>query len=202
MALQTVYAHEKIGLYVATVFLYEFMHSLPQNKNPRYYNQLCVYILSVMLLYSSTYLSAKIAYALLLIIYHILCLFFLFQQVQELQGCLFSWTEKLNYSLPFCVCSPSQPLLDRSLPDFNTFSSVEDWLSAIKMSQYRENFLNSGFTSLQLVAQITSEWVCSLAIMTYCITNKTFQGNPVCSQADWTYVLKSLCAHTESQHQE
>ncbi|XP_072525449.1 ephrin type-B receptor 1 isoform X3 [Salminus brasiliensis] len=52
---------------------------------------------------------------------------------------------------------PSQPLLDRSVPDFNTFSSVEDWLSAIKMSQYRDNFLNSGFTSLQLVAQMTSE---------------------------------------------
>ncbi|CAL8281756.1 unnamed protein product [Lota lota] len=52
---------------------------------------------------------------------------------------------------------PSQPLLDRSIPDFNTFSSVEDWLSAIKMSQYRDSFLNSGFTSLQLVAQITSE---------------------------------------------
>ncbi|XP_030219305.1 ephrin type-B receptor 1-B [Gadus morhua] len=52
---------------------------------------------------------------------------------------------------------PSQPLLDRSIPDFNTFSSVEDWLAAIKMSQYRDNFLNSGFTSLQLVAQITSE---------------------------------------------
>ncbi|XP_008332170.1 ephrin type-B receptor 1-B isoform X1 [Cynoglossus semilaevis] len=52
---------------------------------------------------------------------------------------------------------PSQPLLDRSIPDFNTFSSVEEWLVAIKMSQYRDNFLNSGFTSLQLVAQMTSE---------------------------------------------
>uniref|UniRef100_A0A8C6LCS3 receptor protein-tyrosine kinase n=1 Tax=Nothobranchius furzeri TaxID=105023 RepID=A0A8C6LCS3_NOTFU len=52
---------------------------------------------------------------------------------------------------------PSQPLLDRSIPDFNTFSSVEDWLGAIKMSQYRDNFLNSGFTSLQLVTQMTSE---------------------------------------------
>uniref|UniRef100_A0A3B4AP64 receptor protein-tyrosine kinase n=1 Tax=Periophthalmus magnuspinnatus TaxID=409849 RepID=A0A3B4AP64_9GOBI len=52
---------------------------------------------------------------------------------------------------------PSQPLLDRSIPDFNTFSSVEDWLGAIKMIQYRDNFLNSGFTSLQLVAQMTSE---------------------------------------------
>ncbi|XP_051554241.1 ephrin type-B receptor 1-B-like [Myxocyprinus asiaticus] len=52
---------------------------------------------------------------------------------------------------------PSQPLLDRSIPDFTTFSSVEDWLAAIKMSQYRDNFLNSGFTSLQLITQMTSE---------------------------------------------
>uniref|UniRef100_A0A674CSF7 receptor protein-tyrosine kinase n=1 Tax=Salmo trutta TaxID=8032 RepID=A0A674CSF7_SALTR len=52
---------------------------------------------------------------------------------------------------------PSQPLLDRSIPDFNTFSSVGEWLGAIKMTQYRDNFLNSGFTSLQLVAQMTSE---------------------------------------------
>ncbi|XP_062438772.1 ephrin type-B receptor 1 isoform X3 [Rhea pennata] len=52
---------------------------------------------------------------------------------------------------------PSQPLLDRSIPDFTAFTSVEDWLSAIKMSQYRDNFLTAGFTSLQLVAQMTSE---------------------------------------------
>uniref|UniRef100_H3B8K4 receptor protein-tyrosine kinase n=1 Tax=Latimeria chalumnae TaxID=7897 RepID=H3B8K4_LATCH len=52
---------------------------------------------------------------------------------------------------------PSQPLLDRSIPDFTAFNSVEDWLNAIKMSQYRENFLNAGFTSLQLVMQLTSE---------------------------------------------
>uniref|UniRef100_A0A8C8SIS5 Ephrin type-B receptor 2 n=1 Tax=Pelusios castaneus TaxID=367368 RepID=A0A8C8SIS5_9SAUR len=52
---------------------------------------------------------------------------------------------------------PSQPLLDRSIPDFTAFTSVEDWLSAIKMSQYRDSFLTAGFTSLQLVAQMTSE---------------------------------------------
>ncbi|XP_066565884.1 ephrin type-B receptor 1 [Amia ocellicauda] len=52
---------------------------------------------------------------------------------------------------------PSQPLLDRSVPDFTTFTSVEEWLGAIKMNQYRDNFLSSGFTSLQLVAQMTSE---------------------------------------------
>ncbi|XP_072851957.1 ephrin type-B receptor 1 isoform X6 [Pogona vitticeps] len=52
---------------------------------------------------------------------------------------------------------PSQPLLDRSIPDFTAFTSVEDWLSAIKMNQYRDSFLTAGFTSLQLVAQMTSE---------------------------------------------
>lgn len=72
-------------------------------------------------------------------------------------------------STPFS--RPSQPLLDRSIPDFNTFSSVEDWLAAIKMSQYRDNFLNSGFTSLQLVAQMTSEWVHLLVI------NEEFQAH-------------------------
>ncbi|XP_019398508.1 PREDICTED: ephrin type-B receptor 1 isoform X5 [Crocodylus porosus] len=57
---------------------------------------------------------------------------------------------------------PSQPLLDRSIPDFTAFTSVEDWLSAIKMSQYRDNFLTAGFTSLQLVAQMTSEGITSV----------------------------------------
>uniref|UniRef100_A0A8C7IYT4 receptor protein-tyrosine kinase n=1 Tax=Oncorhynchus kisutch TaxID=8019 RepID=A0A8C7IYT4_ONCKI len=46
---------------------------------------------------------------------------------------------------------PSQPLLGRSIPDFTTFTSVEDWLGAIKMGQYRDTFLGSGFTSLPLV---------------------------------------------------
>uniref|UniRef100_A0A8B9NQR6 receptor protein-tyrosine kinase n=1 Tax=Apteryx owenii TaxID=8824 RepID=A0A8B9NQR6_APTOW len=49
---------------------------------------------------------------------------------------------------------PSQPLLDRSIPDFTAFTSVEDWLSAIKMSQYRDNFLTAGFTSLQDLLRI------------------------------------------------
>lgn len=57
-----------------------------------------------------------------------------------------------------CSCfRPSQPLLDRSIPDFTAFTSVDDWLSAVKMSQYRDSFLTAGFTSLQLVAQMTSE---------------------------------------------
>ncbi|XP_067085547.1 LOW QUALITY PROTEIN: ephrin type-B receptor 1-like [Osmerus mordax] len=52
---------------------------------------------------------------------------------------------------------PSQPLLDPSVPDFSSVTSVEEWLRAIKMSQYRDSFLGSGFTSLPLVTQITPE---------------------------------------------
>uniref|UniRef100_A0A674PI18 receptor protein-tyrosine kinase n=1 Tax=Takifugu rubripes TaxID=31033 RepID=A0A674PI18_TAKRU len=54
--------------------------------------------------------------------------------------------------------SPSHhPLLDRGAPDLSSISSVEDWLAALKMTQYRDSFLGSGFTSLPLVTQITAE---------------------------------------------
>lgn len=59
--------------------------------------------------------------------------------------------------VPLCLARPSQPLLDRSIPDFTAFTTVDDWLSAIKMVQYRDSFLTAGFTSLQLVTQMTSE---------------------------------------------
>uniref|UniRef100_A0AAR2K9Y4 Ephrin type-B receptor 3 n=1 Tax=Pygocentrus nattereri TaxID=42514 RepID=A0AAR2K9Y4_PYGNA len=51
----------------------------------------------------------------------------------------------------------SQPLLDRSVPDYTTFTTVGDWLDAIKMSRYRDSFLNAGFASFDLVAQMTAE---------------------------------------------
>uniref|UniRef100_A0A8C6X087 receptor protein-tyrosine kinase n=1 Tax=Neogobius melanostomus TaxID=47308 RepID=A0A8C6X087_9GOBI len=50
------------------------------------------------------------------------------------------------------------PLLDRMAPDLSRVSSVEDWLAALKMTQYRDSFLGSGFTSLPLVTQITDDW--------------------------------------------
>ncbi|XP_076007374.1 ephrin type-B receptor 3b isoform X4 [Genypterus blacodes] len=51
----------------------------------------------------------------------------------------------------------SQPLLDRCVPDYSTFTTVGDWLDAIKMSRYRDNFINAGFASFDLVAQMTAE---------------------------------------------
>lgn len=56
--------------------------------------------------------------------------------------------------------SPSSlhlPLLDRSTPDFSSFSTVDEWLDAIKMGQYKENFTSEGFTSFEMVSQMTME---------------------------------------------
>lgn len=59
---------------------------------------------------------------------------------------------------PCSVSSPPHhPLLDRGAPDLSRVSSVEDWLAALKMTQYRDSFLGSGFTSLPLITQITAE---------------------------------------------
>ncbi|XP_067873110.1 ephrin type-B receptor 2 [Heterodontus francisci] len=49
------------------------------------------------------------------------------------------------------------PLLDRTVPDFSSFTTVDEWLEAIKMGQYKDNFSNEGFTSFDLVSQMTTE---------------------------------------------
>lgn len=49
------------------------------------------------------------------------------------------------------------PLLDRSTPDFSSFSTVDEWLDAIKMGQYKETFTSEGFTSFEMVSQMTME---------------------------------------------
>ncbi|XP_070262764.1 ephrin type-B receptor 3 isoform X3 [Myotis yumanensis] len=51
----------------------------------------------------------------------------------------------------------SQPLLDRTVPDYTTFTTVGDWLDAIKMGRYKESFVGAGFASFDLVAQMTAE---------------------------------------------
>lgn len=68
----------------------------------------------------------------------------------------FSTIKMFNIS---CLCSLSVhlPLLDRSIPDFSTFSSVDEWLDAIKMGQYKDNFANSDFSTFDVVSQMTME---------------------------------------------
>ncbi|XP_016404748.1 ephrin type-B receptor 2-like [Sinocyclocheilus rhinocerous] len=49
------------------------------------------------------------------------------------------------------------PLLDRSTPDFSSFSTVDEWLDAIKMGQYKENFANEDLTTFEAVSQMTMD---------------------------------------------
>ncbi|XP_043917703.1 ephrin type-B receptor 2 isoform X2 [Protopterus annectens] len=49
------------------------------------------------------------------------------------------------------------PLLDRTVPDYTSFSTINEWLEAIKMGQYKENFASTGFTSFDVVSQMTME---------------------------------------------
>ncbi|XP_048476002.1 ephrin type-B receptor 4-like [Rhincodon typus] len=51
----------------------------------------------------------------------------------------------------------SQPLLDRGTPHYTTFATVGEWLSVIKMGRYEENFANAGFTTFDLVTQMSAE---------------------------------------------
>ncbi|XP_076872510.1 LOW QUALITY PROTEIN: ephrin type-A receptor 7 [Brachyhypopomus gauderio] len=66
---------------------------------------------------------------------------------------------------PVGTCTrPISPLLDQSTPDFASFCSVGEWLEAIKMERYKENFTAAGFSSLEAVARMTIEDVMSLGI--------------------------------------
>lgn len=63
---------------------------------------------------------------------------------------------------PLC-CPPTPtprinlPLLDRTIPDYTSFNTVDEWLEAIKMGQYKESFANAGFTSFDVVSQMMME---------------------------------------------
>ncbi|CAM4706871.1 unnamed protein product [Lepidochelys olivacea] len=52
---------------------------------------------------------------------------------------------------------PSHPLLDQRAPHYAAFGSVRDWLQAINMGCYEENFTTAGFGSFELLRQISSE---------------------------------------------
>ncbi|XP_034999400.1 ephrin type-A receptor 7 isoform X3 [Hippoglossus stenolepis] len=66
---------------------------------------------------------------------------------------------------PVGTCTrPISPLLDQSTPDFTAFRSVGEWLEAIKMERYRDNFTAAGYSSLESVARMSIEDVMSLGI--------------------------------------
>ncbi|XP_060739455.1 ephrin type-A receptor 7 isoform X4 [Tachysurus vachellii] len=59
---------------------------------------------------------------------------------------------------PVGTCTrPISPLLDQSPPDFSSFRSVNEWLEAIKMERYKDNFTAAGYSSLESIARMTIE---------------------------------------------
>uniref|UniRef100_A0A8C2E713 Ephrin type-A receptor 7 n=1 Tax=Cyprinus carpio TaxID=7962 RepID=A0A8C2E713_CYPCA len=66
---------------------------------------------------------------------------------------------------PMGTCTrPISPLLDQNTPDFTSFRMVSEWLEAIKMERYIDNFTAAGYSSLESVARMTIEDVMSLGI--------------------------------------
>lgn len=88
-----------------------------------------------------------------------------------------SCTHAFTQQIPICTVLPSRslracaltvsvthptpsinlPLLDRTIPDYTSFNTVDEWLEAIKMGQYKESFANAGFTSFDVVSQMMME---------------------------------------------
>lgn len=74
--------------------------------------------------------------------------------------CVFSPTFPFYITIFLCSSRrPISPLLDQSTPDFTAFRSVGEWLEAIKMERYRDNFTAAGYSSLESVARMSIEWV-------------------------------------------
>lgn len=64
--------------------------------------------------------------------------------------------ENIHFFVLF-LSRPISPLLDQNTPDFTTFCSVGEWLQAIKMERYKDNFTAAGYNSLESVARMTIE---------------------------------------------
>lgn len=64
--------------------------------------------------------------------------------------------DNIRFSVSF-LSRPISPLLDQNTPDFTTFCSVGEWLQAIKMERYKDNFTAAGYNSLESVARMTIE---------------------------------------------
>ncbi|XP_043573828.1 ephrin type-A receptor 7-like isoform X3 [Chiloscyllium plagiosum] len=67
-----------------------------------------------------------------------------------------------------CVSSRPQnlhiPLVDQTFPAFPCFDSVGEWLDAIEMGRYKDNFTAAGYCYLESVARMTVQDVMSLGI--------------------------------------
>lgn len=57
----------------------------------------------------------------------------------------------------FSLHRPSQHLLSNSPPDFPSLTNAHEWLDAIKMGRYKENFDQAGLTTFDVISRMTLE---------------------------------------------
>lgn len=63
-----------------------------------------------------------------------------------------------NLGFRTCLfCRPSQPLLSNCPPDFPSLSNAHEWLDAIKMGRYKENFDQAGLATFDVISRMTLE---------------------------------------------
>ncbi|NWH93091.1 EPHAA protein, partial [Aegithalos caudatus] len=66
---------------------------------------------------------------------------------------------------PSSTCpSTAMPLTKRTFSAFPSFSSVGEWLEAIEMGRYKDNFTAAGYCCLESVARMTAQDILSLGI--------------------------------------
>ncbi|KAK2490807.1 hypothetical protein MC885_021074 [Smutsia gigantea] len=67
---------------------------------------------------------------------------------------------------------PNTALLDPSSPEFSAVVSVGDWLQAIKMDRYKDNFTAAGYTTLEAVVHMNQDDLSRIGIIAVTHQNK------------------------------
>ena len=65
------------------------------------------------------------------------------------------------------LCPNRLPESPGDVPEYPLFISIGDWLDSIKMSQYKNNFMAAGFTTLDSISTMNIEWVGSVCKAQY-----------------------------------
>ena len=55
-------------------------------------------------------------------------------------------------------------ICDPNMPDMTRFTSIEEWLTSIKMERYIEHFLQAGYCTMDDVSRLTAQELVNMSI--------------------------------------
>uniref|UniRef100_A0A8C4YST2 Ephrin type-A receptor 10 n=1 Tax=Gopherus evgoodei TaxID=1825980 RepID=A0A8C4YST2_9SAUR len=89
-----------------------------------------------------------------------------FSHIHNILSKMLQNPEPLKCTSPTCTRphNPSIPLAEHTFSAFPSFSSVGEWLEAIEMGRYKDNFTAAGYCYLESVARMMVQDVLSLGI--------------------------------------